>query len=185
MSGQISNDHPIRDLFSCVVSRAFQRDLSLAEPELSSYVADLLVEFTSAERIFSIRDVAGTRLEQVGEMLLEGDIALNATSFDREREVHKHIGDFTLFWAGLYPGMLGRLRAPDRRDHLVDYVAQGRRSYAIASTFNHGSYAREAPVLRKLSSSFESCLRGLNSVRRELETYASAESRAACRLLDA
>ena len=43
----------------------------------------------------------GRRVWQVAERLVEGDVLLNATSFEREREVHKHIGDFTLFWTGL------------------------------------------------------------------------------------
>ena len=29
------------------------------------------------------------------------------------REIHRHIGDFTLFWAGVYPEALPRLQATD------------------------------------------------------------------------
>jgi len=37
-------------------------------------------------------------------MLLEGDLLHRASSVDRERVVHKHIGDLTLFLGGLFPG---------------------------------------------------------------------------------
>ena len=116
-------------------------------------------------------------------MLVEGDVVLHATSFDREREVHKHIGDFALFWTGVYPEMLRHFRAAHRADHLVDYVAQGRRSYQIASTFDHGPYAGEAPVLRRLSEQFETCMLGLNLVRKELDAYGTPQARAVRALL--
>jgi len=37
-------------------------------------------------------------------MLIESDpIYGPAPSFDRERQVRKHIGDYTLFYAGMFP----------------------------------------------------------------------------------
>src|SRR5262249_26681456 len=85
------------------------------------------------------------------------------------REVYRHIGDFTLFWTGVYPEALRRLRRELSKDHLIDYTEQGKRSYYIASTFEQEPYREEAPVLRRLSSEFELCAYGLNQVRREWE----------------
>ena len=59
------------------------------------------------------------------------------------REVHRHIGDFTLFWTGLYPEMLKRLRSAFLRDSFIDYCEQGKRLY-IASTFEDDPYREEA-----------------------------------------
>jgi hypothetical protein len=81
--------------------------------------------------------------------------------------VHRHIGDFTLFWTGLYPEALKRLRSALRKDHFIDYCEQGKRSYYIASTFEDDPYREEAPVLRRLSAQFELCAYGLGQVRRE------------------
>jgi hypothetical protein len=81
------------------------------------------------------------------------------------REIYRHIGDFTLFWTGVYPEALSQLKAPDRRDHLVDYLQQGKRSYYLASTFDQKPYEQEAPILRRLSDEFELCTYGLNRVR--------------------
>lgn len=184
MPARISDDHPIRELFSSLVQRTFYRQVGLSEPALTRYVADMLVDFTHQDQVFRIRDSRGRRIEEVAEMMMEGDVALNATSFDREREVHKHIGDFTLFWTGVYPEMLRHFRAATRADHLIDYVSQGRKSYQIASTFEFGEYAEEAPVLRRLSDQFEVCMYGLHLVRKELETYGSPEMQAVRRLLD-
>ena len=185
MSVQISPDHPIRELFSTVVERSFQRHLGMSEPEVNRYLTNVLVEFTHRDGVYRVRDGRGRRLEEIAEMLVEGDVTLNAGSFEREREVHKHIGDYTLFWTGVYPEMLRSLRAVTRADHLIDYVEQGRRSYGIASTFQHGPYAEEAPVLRRLSDQFEACMVGLNMVRRELDAYATPEMQAVRKLLEA
>jgi len=185
MTGQVSAEHPIRELFSALVERAFEREAGLREPELARYVATVLVDFTHRDRLFGVRDAFGRPLEQVADMLAEGDVSLNATGFDRERAVHKHIGDFTLFWTGIYPEMLRALRAAHRADHLLDYVHQGRTSYAIASTFEWGPYESEAPVLRRLSQEFEPCMYGLHTVRRELDACGGAEARSVRRLLEA
>jgi len=177
-------DHPIRELFSTLVERAFRSQRAVEDAELARYIANVLVDFTHRDNLYRLRDARGKFLEEIAEMLLEGDVALNATSFNREREVHKHIGDFTLFWTGVYPEMLRYFRAASRRDHLIDYVEQGRKSYQIASTFQHDPYGQEAPVLRQLSDQFETCMMGLHLVRRELDAYGSPETQAVRRLLE-
>lgn len=183
MPSQISANHPIRDLFQTLVERALCYQFGLSRPELSRYLGDVLVDFTHRDNIFRVKDAHGKPLEEVAEMLVEGDVSLNARSFIREREVHKHIGDFTLFWTGVYPEMLRHLRTSTRRDHLVDYVEQGRKSYQIASTFEFEPYVQEAPVLRQLAEEFETCMCSLNVVRRELERYGSPEMQVVRKLL--
>jgi len=157
-------------MFGALVERAFIQSLGVYESNVVDYLADVLADFAHMQQVYKIRDLQGRPLREVADMLLQADVRLQANSFNREREVHKHIGDFTLFWAGVYPDALPRLQEQTRRDHLIDYVQQGKNSYAIASTFNYGEYGREAPVLKKLSDEFEMCLYGLNAVRREMDT---------------
>lgn len=174
VSQSIPSRHPLRRLFEGLVQHAFHERLGVPDPRLLDYLADLLCRFVHMDAIFSLRDPRGRRLEEVAEMLLEasGESACG----ERERAIHKHIGDFVLFWTGVYPEFLRRLRAPSRKDHLIDYAAQGRRSYYIASTFDRGAFRREAPVLRRLSAELELCVFGLSLVREgweslEPETY--------------
>jgi hypothetical protein len=183
VSQRISDQHPLRLLFNELVRETFQAQLGVNDPGLPEYVANVLVDFTHRDRLFRLRDARGRQLEEVAEMLMEGDIALNATSFEREREVHKHIGDFTLFWSGVYPEMLRYFRAAACRDHLLDYVEQGRKSYGIAATFDYGAYQEEAPVLKQLSERFELCMFGLNMVRRELDVLHDPQIQTVKRLL--
>jgi len=86
------------------------------------------------------------------------------------REVHRHVGDFTLFWTGLFPEALEKKRTALRKDAFIDYCAQGKRSYFIASTFEEAPFTDESRVLRRLSDDFELCAYGLNRVRKELDS---------------
>ena len=92
--------------------------------------------------------------------------AESAPDAERRRECHRHVGDFTLFWTGVYPEALPKLQASGSPDHLIDFQPQGKRSYYLASTLEDGD---EAPVLRRLSDEFELCAFGLSRVRREWE----------------
>ena len=158
--------HPLRRMFSGVTEQTFLQTLGVADPPLIDYLSELLARFIHMDGIFRLRDAAGKRLEEVAEMLIEAQAV--PPEGRTAREIHRHIGDFTLFWTGVYPEMLKRLRSALSRDSFIDYCEQGKRSYYIASTFEEG-YREEAPVLRRLSSEFELCAYGLNQVRRELE----------------
>lgn len=177
MLHKIPCDHPLWKLFSRLVHEVFYGPLRMPDPPLADYLTDMLTSFVHMDNLYRIRDARGRRLEEVAQMLWEADVLLGAEGFAREREVHKHIGDFTLFWTGVYPEMLRLLRAQLRKDALLDYVQQGKRSYYIASTFTHGPYGREAPLLRRLSQHFESCVFGLNLVRAEWEELAGESFR--------
>ena len=153
----------LKRLIVGLTEQTFHAELGVVDPQLIDYLSDLLVRFVRIDSLFSIRDARGRRLQEVAEMLLEAE---QRTDRPR-REVHRHIGDFTLFWSGIYPEALARLQSPDCRDHLVDYCRHGKQSYYIASTFDEEPYREEAAVLRRLSCDFELCTFGLNRVRRE------------------
>ncbi len=162
-----NSDHPLRRYFTGVTEQTFMTDLGMADPALIDYLSELLSRFVHVDAIYKLRSGAGRRLEEVAEMLME------AEAVPREgrtsREMHRHIGDFTLFWTGVYPEVLRRLQAPLSKDHFIDYCEQGKRSYYIASTFAEEPYTEESPVLRRLSERFELCAFGLTKVRHEWE----------------
>ena len=94
----------LRRLFGALVERAFVQTLGVYESHVADYLTDVLTDFAHMKQVYKIKDLSGKPLEEVADMLLHADVRLAATSFNREREVHKHIGDFTLFWAGVLPG---------------------------------------------------------------------------------
>ena len=100
----IPESHPLRQFFTDLVGRHYAEEIGIRDPQLVAYVSQLLTEFCDAEQLFKIRNGANRPLNDVGEMLLESDPVYGpAPSFDRERQVRKHIGDFTLFFAGMLP----------------------------------------------------------------------------------
>jgi hypothetical protein len=160
-------EHPLRRLFAGLTEQTFINTLGVADPRLIDYLSEMLSRFVHVDVIYRLRDDSGRRFEQVADMMLEAE-SLPPEGRTR-REVHRHIGDFTLFWTGVYPEALRRLRSVLVKDHFIDYCEQGKRSYYIASTFAEDPYREEAPVLRRLSEDFELCAYGLNRVRREWE----------------
>jgi hypothetical protein len=163
----------LRNLLGELVWRHLVEDVRLEEPKVATYVAAILTDFARTENLYRIRNVAGRRLEDVGEMLVESNPLLEAPSFDREREVRKHVGDYTLFMTGLFPEHVATIqekRGP-RFDAFVDFVQAGKESYAVVSSFNQFEYREEAPLFRRLSENFELCVVGLNLVKQDLAEF--------------
>jgi hypothetical protein len=175
MTGDLSTGgtRSLRNFLGELVWRHFFEDVRLEQPQIATYVAALLADFARTENLYRIRNVLGKRLEDVGEMLVESNPLLEAASFDREREVRKHVGDYTLFMTGLFPESVARTRQRQRPrlEAFVDFVQAGKESYAIVSSFNQFEYREEAPIFRRLSENFELCVVGLNMVKQELAEF--------------
>jgi len=167
----ISETHPLQQLFVELVGRHYAQEIGIRDPQVIGYVSHLLAEFCDAEQLTKIRTASGRRLNDVGEMLIESDpIYGPAPSFDRERQVRKHIGDYTLFFAGMFPESINHHRLRRQRvENFVEWVKAGKESYYIVSKFEHFEYAKVAPVFAQLSRKFEDCVYGLNLVKNELE----------------
>jgi len=159
-------DHPLRRFFSGLTEHTFAANLGVADPGLVDYLSLLLSRFIHIDALHRL-SLSGKRLEEVADMLLEAEAM--PPEGRTSREMHRHIGDYTLFWTGVYPDALRRLRSVLNKDHFIDYCRQGKRSYYIASTFADNPYQEEAPVLRRLSDQFELCAYGLSQVRKEWE----------------
>ena len=167
----ISESHPLQQLFLELVGRHYAEEIGIRDPQVVNYVAQLLAEFCDAEQLFKVRNTAGRPLSDVGEMLIESNPVFGpAPSFDRERQVRKHIGDYTLFFTGMFPESINHFRLRrDRMEGFVDWMKAGKESYFIVSKFEHFEYAKVAPLFANLSRNFEQCVYGLNRVKNELE----------------
>jgi hypothetical protein len=151
--------------YSGLVEYAFETRLGVADPELVDYLSQLLTRFVRMDSIYRVRGLSGQRLGEVTTMLAEAEQRVG----EARREVHRHIGDFTLFWSGVYPEALAKLQASLRQDALVSYAQHGKRAYYIASTIPTGEEEPANAVLERLSHEFELCAYGLGEVRREWE----------------
>ena len=168
----VNSDHNLLlEFFTPLVSKKLSGMVGISDPEVSGYLAQMLADFCDAAQLFKIKDATGRTLTDVGEMLLESDPVYGpAPSFDRERQVRKHIGDFTLFFAGMFPESINHYRLRRQRlENLVDFIRAGKESYYIVSQFDLLEYTKVAPLFKKLSEHFEDCVFGLNVVKQDLD----------------
>ena len=152
--------------FAGVTEYTFHTRLGVTDTSLVDYISDLLTRFSRLEVLHRVRDIRGKPLIEVVDMMIEAEHRQG----DAKRDVHRHIGDFTLFWTGVFPETLARRKESASKDHLIDYREQGKRAYWIASTIPVASEESASnDVLERLSRHFELCEYGLREIRREWE----------------
>jgi len=172
----IGEKHPLRRLFAGLVEYAFCTEVGLCDPELTGYMSDLLIDFTRIDRLDLLRRTAGKSPGQVATMLaMASESEVPLSQVERDRQMYRSLGDYTLFWAGIYPEQLRRMSL-EPSDTLLEFVKKGRRSYAIVSDLVAPDAAPPSRVFRQLSEDFEYCLYGLGVVRRELSEVATEGS---------
>jgi hypothetical protein len=152
--------------FSGLCECVFEGQLGLADPPVIDYLSNLMLRFARFDATHRVRNRLGKPVVEVADMLCEAESRIGLA----RRDVHRHIGDVTLFWTGVFPESLQQLRSIEKKDYFVDYCSQGKRAYYIASTIQTDR-SEDTPneVLHRLSEQFELCAYGLGEVRREWE----------------
>jgi hypothetical protein len=172
---QIPQSHPLRRLFGGLVEQVFMTDIGICDTGLTDYLSAMLSEFVHVDAIFRLRTVDGEVIREVSRVEAEAYLGPEVDGTLRRRLVNRYIGDFTLFWTGVYPeGLRARGGGVDR---LHEYLLQGRRSYGIASELSSDQAEPPAALLRKLSDEFEACVHGLHLVRESWQRLGPPDGR--------
>ena len=169
-------DHPLRRLFAGLTEHAFLTSIGITDPPLIDYVSELLTRFTHFGAVYRLQGSHGRPLTEVAEMVMEAEEI--PPEGRTKREYHRHIGDFTLFWTGLFPEAVRRAETGWAKDSFVSYTLPGE---AVVPDRRHVRGRRRTGRRRRSSSDsgpeFELCAVGLNRVRRELdELHSDGES---------
>ncbi len=165
-----AQSHPLEPFFLQAVRNSYEGKLGFNDPAVTGYVAHLLCEFTESDNLYKLRDEAGRPLEELTDMMVAADpVNGSAPSFDAERAMRKHIGDYALFVGGMYSEAIesGR-RLRYHHPTLGELIQAGKESYYIVSQFNLFEYEQEASLFARLSDRFERCILGLALIREEL-----------------
>jgi hypothetical protein len=160
---------PLRHFFAGLIEHVFYSDMGMGDPNLIDYLSDLLMGFLHTDRIYCLKDRKGRRLREVAEMVARAEMGPKIDQVERDRIVHRHVGDFTLFWTGVYPEVLRARQATGDADRMTDFLSQGKRSYAITSELTPDYDMPSPSVYRRLSENFEFCVYGLGEVRKGWE----------------
>lgn len=138
----------LKAFFGKLVRMSFY-DLGMEkDTQVASYLTDVLADFTETERLYSISNLEGRKIETVVEMFLETQIGSDETS-DHEREMRKYVGDFTLFMTGIFRDYVVR------GSYLRYYINEGTRSYFLVSKFDIEMGKGNPIIFSKLSNDFE------------------------------
>ncbi len=164
-----SDEPPMRSsverFFTGLSECIFHSKLGVVDVQLVDYVGNMLLRFVRTDNVHRVRRPNGRPATEVFQMLSEAEKRIGLA----RREVHRHIGDFTLFWSGMYPESLRKMQSSGSSDQFFDYCRQGKRAYAIAAEIEGGDERPSSDVLHALSDQFEMCAYGLREIRRELE----------------
>lgn len=161
--------HTLEPFFQQMVRNSYDGRLGIHDTAITQYVARLLCEFSESDKLYKVRDDEGRPLLTLDAMVLAADpVHGTAASFDEERAVRKHIGDYALFLSGMYPESMDAYRKRYGKHSYRELVEVGKESYYIVSQFDLEEYAEEAPMFRRLSGWFDRCIYGLRLVRDEL-----------------
>ena len=153
--------HPLEPFFQQAVRNSYEGKLGLHDPDVTDLRgAHLLCEFSDAGNLYSMRDDAGRPIEQLEEMERAADpVNGTAASFDAERALRKHIGDYALFVAGMYPEATGsnrRLRHHRSRAS-TSSSARARRATSSSASSISSSTSRKRRSSRAFPTALSAC----------------------------
>lgn len=151
----------MRKLFGAYVDDVFHAQLGICSPRLTEYLGDMLMEFVHVDSIYRYRAVDGAQILEISRVEADAHLGPHAAPTERTRLINRYIGDFTLFWTGVYPENLRNRRG----DRLQEFVLRGKRSYGVASELSPPRSEPAPELLRQLSEEFECCVHGLHLVR--------------------
>src|SRR6185369_3377031 len=148
-----------RFYFYILVRHVFRRS-DIHDRLVADYVAEVLAEFSSAERAGCVIQGERKSLDYFFEMLTALSTADDRTTFF----IRAHIGNYSLFLSGVFPDRI-RFRAEARGfPDLKYYEALGRTHYRMASDHRLAERYEVAEVFSTLAERFQATRLALNDI---------------------
>ncbi len=152
-----SSAEKLKGFFLTLVRKSFDQ-LGIYDRPIAEYVATMLAEFSRSDRWQALRGADGRRLASVAGMMLAAGAA--GARVAGERELRKHVGDYTLFMSGLFR------RYVERGGYLDYYFTEGARSYRAVSELDVAFYHPGFLMFDELSRRFEHYSGALDYMRK-------------------
>jgi len=148
-----------RFYFYILIRHVFRRS-DIQDRTVADYVAEVLSEFSHAERTRCVLPGQSNPLEYFFEMMTALEKADDRTSF----LIRVHIGNHSLFLAGVFPDRI-RFRAEARGfPDLKYYESIGQTQYRVASDHRLAQRYAVADVLSTLAERFQTTRLALNDI---------------------
>jgi|KBSSwiStaDraftv2_1062776.scaffolds.fasta_scaffold904723_1 hypothetical protein len=151
---------PSEALFFYVVVRHSLRKAGVDDRELADYLAALLLDFGQRDRAWRIDWHDDHRHRYLVDILAD----LESSNGDRRFRVMLHLGNYSLWLAGLFPDYIAARHLRKAGPDVTYYDALGRRGFGMASDHALASEYGLVPVLRTAAERFHSLRGALNGV---------------------
>ncbi len=149
-----------------VLVRHVLREAGIEDRAVADYVAEVLCEFSRVERTRCMVPGGEGAMEYLFEMLAALETADERTRFC----LRAHIGNHSLFLAGVFPERI-RFRAENRGfPDLRYYEALGRTNFRVASDHRLADRYALAPIFATLADRFQEARLALNDAAQRLFT---------------
>ncbi|HVV01271.1 MAG TPA: hypothetical protein VHH88_07895 [Verrucomicrobiae bacterium] len=152
-----------RFYFYILVRHIFMR-ADIRDRAVADYVAEVLAEFSSAERARCIVPGQKAPMDYLFEMLTALKEADDRTSF----LIRVHIGNHSLFLSGVFPDRIRRRAEARGFPGLSYYEGLGRTQYRMASDHRLARQYAVEKILNTLSERFETTRIALNDISERL-----------------
>lgn len=153
----------LKSFFLKLTRRSFG-DLFLLDEAIIDYISDVLTRFARTDNLYRIKRLPNTRLETVVEMLIAAEHFANVHEEDfdpfQEREIRKHVGDYTLFMTGIFREYVERIGILDF------YLQEGAQSYRAVSDFDRIFLKPHPALFEELANRFETYSGALDYMRK-------------------
>lgn len=156
----------LQRFFFGLAEQTFEVKLGVVDPPLVDYLCGLLVRSVRWDQFPGIHQPQHTAIGDIGRLLQAAE-----TGEDQQRRCfHRSVGDYAMFWVGLFPEFLRHPKSDADVDPLGEYCLYGKHAYLMASSIPaEDEQAPSCDVLHRLGLEFAMCAYGLREVRREWE----------------
>jgi len=124
----IPESSPLQRFLKEVIERNYD-DVGVRNSEIQDYVANVMAEFCEAESLYKSKMRMDVRYAMSARCCWSPiRFTVQRLRLTASAKVRKHIGDYTLFFTGMFPESLNRYRMRKARmEGLVDFVKAGER----------------------------------------------------------
>jgi hypothetical protein len=158
-----------RFYFYILVRNVFRRS-GVEDRAVADYVAEVLAEFAQSERARCVMPGQVNSLDYFFEMLSALNAADDRTSFF----LRAHIGNYSLFFSGVFPDRI-RFRAEARGfPNVTYYESLGRAHFRAASDHRLAQKYDVAEIYSTLSERFQTTRKALNDIADRLFSIGDA-----------
>jgi hypothetical protein len=155
-AGQVSVS---QQLYFYVLTRTVLRRQNIEDRELADYIASLLWQFSTTQRMHSPHEKLPHRFQYIVDMLEALTNASTAEAF----LIRVHIGNYALFLSGMFQAWIERRQQRGAPDPSF-YEEIGRSSFKLAATHKLAYELELAEVYTQLSEGFRKARLALNEL---------------------